>query len=65
MVFAMQLPKSNRRDMVMERGPHTSVVSKAREWYQWRIQGGGGGGGGVGGVATPPFGPVMNNINIH
>ena len=26
---------------------------------------GGGGGGGVGGVATPPFRPVMNNINIH
>ena len=24
-----------------------------------------GGGGGVGGVATPPFRPVMNNINIH
>ena len=28
-------------------------------------RGGGGGGGGVGGVATPPFRPVMNNINIH
>ena len=26
---------------------------------------GGGGGGGGGGVATPPFRPVMNNINIH
>ena len=25
---------------------------------------GGGGGGGLGGVATPPFRPMMNNINL-